>query len=337
MKRQINFYIFFLIFFLQLEAKRSPFRKIDPETPVITAFYQKNPELKYQYSDWNYYRSPLFTTFFEEHFFAHIIDNAYQEITISENDLNDMLETLVEEVKNKKSSFTHFTILKDKNFNHRKQCGLLVVKFKNYPFVVKLFMETPETIGNYTCKGLETRVFHIMGHGSSRHIAGLTRIPNLLILQKRITALPYHVILPKKWFWLPADPSWITIIGKNIDPDTIIATTIPGTYVVLAEELHPDSKKETVSPSVHNRVAMNFCNQMELIVDPHENNFVIQRDAITQEVYLSLVDTEHFPTLVGITTKYFNNHISWYCSLAKKAVCDMFFTSKQYHVKNKNR
>jgi hypothetical protein len=43
-----------------------------------------------------------------------------------------------------------------------------------------------------------------------------------------------------------------------------------------------------------------------------------------------IIDTEHFPTTVGIKEKvYFNNYFEWFSFLAGKCAKDWFFRSKK--------
>lgn len=333
-------YIYFLFLFLVLtvECYRSPFRKEDPLMPRLISRSQQHPEKQFVYRDWSYYRSPIFTTFSENYLFTHMVqensltDRVTTKLLLSHKAANAMLEEVIAEVYEEKNIYTHFSLLQDKNFNYKKKCGLLVLKFNDYPFVVKLFMEHPNTILNPFVKGFENRVFHFMGHGTNRHTAGATRISNLERLHEILQDKEYQVVLPRKWFWLPCDPKWIEIIGHNIVPNEIISVIIPGTYVIIADELKVNQQYRPVSTPESNEIIMKFCNDVHLIIDPHEDNFIIQKDD-KETVIISIVDTEHFPTLVGIpedTT--FVNHLEWYFSLAWKAFVDLFTTSKADHI-----
>jgi len=333
-------YIYFFLLFCAviIECRRSPFRKIDPRMPMLITSSQKNPDVQFTHSDWFYYRNPIFTAFCETDLFSNIVQeysmtNRFENnVTLPYDALNDMLETLIAEVNLEKNLYTHFTLLQNKNFNRKKKCGLIVLKFKDYPFVAKLFMEHPDTLLNPFCKGFENRMFHFMGHGANRHVAGLTRIPNLKRLQKMLQKKDYHVILPRKWFWLPQDPEWIEVTGYNVIPHKTISMTVPGTYVIIADELKINPEYQTIPQSKSNKIVMDFCNNVNVIIDPHSNNFIVQRD-LDDTVIIALVDTEHFPTLVGISEgETFSDHVRWYLSLAWKSVKDLFMTSKQDHL-----
>lgn len=321
----------------------SPFRKQDPLIPKLVTCSQQNPEKKFVYKNWFYYRSPFFTTFVEDDFFSNIMqENSLTdlntiELLLSCDDANAMLEEVIAEIYAEKDIYTNFSLLQDKNFNYKRKCGLLVLKFKDYPFVVKLFMEHPNTILNPSVKGFENRVFQFMGKGTSRHLAGFTRIPNAKRLQKLLKNKQYHVILPRKWFWLPQDPKWIEITGYNIAPNEVVSTIIPGIYVIIADELKVNEMHKKMSYSESSEIIMKFCNDVHLIIDPHEDNFIVQKDE-KDEVIISIVDTEHFPTLVGLPEDItFVNHLEWYLSLAWKGLVDLFVTSKADHIAGINK
>jgi len=306
--------------------------------PRLVSCSQQNPEKQFVYSDWNYYRSPIFTAFSENYLFTHLLqensltDRVTKKTLLSSEEASVMLEELITQVYAEKNTYKNFSLLQDKNFNYKKKCGLVVLKFNDYPFVVKLFIEHPDTILNPLVKGFENRVFHFMGHGTNRHLAGETRIWNLERLHEILQDKEYEVILPRKWFWLPSDPKWIEIVGYNIVPNETISVIIPGIYIIIADELKANEKYQKVPLSESNEIIMKFCNDVHLIIDPHQDNFIIQKNN-NGNVVISIMDTEHFPTLVGIPEdSTFVNHLQWYFSLAWKGLIDFFTTSKANHI-----
>jgi len=345
MYRSMNFYyiICFMItlffFNLSLESGRSRFRKVNARQPIVTMKSKKSPKKKYTRSDWYYHKEPLFTVFDETFFFNHLLPEtgitiqSFQEnaLNVTFQELSMMLEQLVQEVKEKRNEYTYFTLLTNKNFNRKKKCGLLIVKFKKYPLVAKLFIEYPETLINPQSKDFENVVFHLMGKGCNRHYAGFTRIINLENLKKRIEKSGWDITLPRKWFWIPQDPEWIEITGKNIEKDIVLTTTIPGIYVIIADELQENPQYAIDSYTERHHIVMQFCNEMNLTIDPHMNNFILEKRS--GKLSIGLVDTEHFPTLVGMQENItFQNHTQWYFSLSHKAIKDFFFTSKADHM-----
>lgn len=251
---------------------------------------------------------------------------------VNGKELGYLIDELVREIKAKQKKFTHFTVLQSKNFNYREQCGLLVLKFNDYPFVVKLFMETPETFVNPYIKGPEPVFFWYMGGGSGRHIAGLTRVKNLKLMQEQITLHPYwhdHLVTPRKWFWLPKNTPWITLKGTNIKPNKTISNSIPGTYAIIADAIDTtDSYK--LAPREQRKMVMQFCNDMGLSVDPHAKNFIFHKHPTKDEPIMALVDTEHFPTIVGLKDeKEFESHGQWYRFLVNKGFNDIYMRTKK--------
>ena len=251
--------------------------------------------------------------------------------TVERKTLIKLIEALLLEIKHKKRRFTHFTILKHSNFNRRKQCGLLVLKFKDYPFVLKLFIEQPKTFVNPHCKGSENVFFFYMAGGSNRHIMGFTRIKNRELVTNELEKHPrwdHRVHMPRKWFWLPEDTKWLEITGSNMK-NTNLKTLIPGTYAIIADAI--DLDREVHIPGKEKRsLIMHLCNDLHLFVDPHMDNFIITYDHSKQEFTIVIIDTEHFPSVVGIKEeKHFSNHTEWFLYLAGKCFSDIYLRSKK--------
>src|SRR5581483_3603270 len=108
---------------LSLESARSPFRKIDCRQPTITMKSKKNLKKKYKRSDWYYYKDPLFTVFDEDFFFKHLLPEAgiilpqdgKNSMHVSFTELSEMLEVLVQEVKDEKNTYQYFKLIQNKN------------------------------------------------------------------------------------------------------------------------------------------------------------------------------------------------------------------------------
>ncbi len=326
-----------ILFFFSIITGRSPFRRKDPYIPRVDSRWLGETKTYTRY-DSHYEKEPLFTTFHEEHVNQHLLP---MEKIPYRNDpaqsvngtiLSKLIEQLIIEVKQKKRQYTQFIVLQHRNFNRRKQCGLLVLQFKNHPFVLKLFMETPQTFINSYCKGLENKVFFFMGGGTNRHVSGLTRIRNLELVNQYIAESPQwkdRIITPRKWFWLPKNSRYIELIGTNINKKTTIATKYPGIYAIVADLI--DTNHEIAMPKhERNAMIMDFCNDLQLFVDPHTKNFIVGYNEEKEEYTLSLIDTEHFPSMVGIKEVIqLRSHTHWYLYLAEKATRDIFLRNKQ--------
>jgi len=327
-----------LFFFLLCNSLfgRSPFRQKDKNIPQVTAHWHGETKI-YRRQDSHYEENPLFTTFHEDHVNSNLLPTEplsfyYQPSQhIDGHILSNLIEELIVEIKKKRKQYKHFVILQHKNFNRRKKCGLLVLKFKDYPFVVKIFIETPQTFINPYCKGLDNLFFFFMSGGTNRHILGLTRIRNLEVINEYIAKNPRWrnvVKTPRKWFWLPKKIQWIEVKGKNIGNKKQLKTRFPGTYAVVADWINTDH--ELVIP-MHEKKAMiiDLCNNLHMFIDPHANNFIIGYDAQKNHYTISIVDTEHFPSIVGFKKeKEFRNYNEWYLYLAEKCFHDIYLRTK---------
>lgn len=341
MKSQQN-PIFNIIFLFLLGTKtitietRSPHRPIDPLIPCLSVQW-KGDNTVYTYKSFYYEEYPTFHIFDEQYFNKHKLPS--EAITYRFNEkkslpgqlLSNLIEQLLAEIQQKKKRYTHFTILQHKNFNRRKKCGLIVLKFNDYPFVLKLFIETPRTFINPYCKGFEPRFFFMMAGGVNRHISGITRIKNLELLNHKISSnknWQSRVETPRKWFWTPKNSKWLHIVGKNIGNKEKTTTTLPGTYAIIADAINTDQEM-VMSQKKRNKIIMQLCNDLDVIVDPHADNFIFKYDENKKDFTIVIVDTEHFPTIVGLKEKIkFRDHRSWYLYLAGKCFHDAYFRTK---------
>ncbi len=277
---------------------------------------------------------PLFKTFnkifFNENLFPSqaIPSRNNTKKTISGSKIQQLIENLIEEVSEKKTSFKDFTVLRKSNFNTKKCSGLIILKCKNFPFVVKLFMETPETFVKYASKGLVPRFFFYLSGGANRHLLGFTRVKNLHEMKKQINNNPYwskQVTFPRKWFHLPKKSKWLTLTGKNIGTKKSQSTSIPGTYCIIADYIETERKKSVFNKD-DRKTCMKLCNFLDMAIDPHIDNFLTEKK--TNKIVI--IDTEHFPTLVGFkkNTK-FSGYASWITHLSAKCAKAIFFRTKK--------
>jgi hypothetical protein len=336
MKNFIILIFTFLALFSDAEAARSPFRKKDKNEPKITIGW-KGFKKGISRRNWAYKKS-MFTMFNREYFYSHLLPKKYMpdahdpEKSIDCRELNRLIEKLLKEVKKHKKEYTDFEILKDKNFNRNEPCGLLIVKFKNHPFVLKLFMETPQTFIDPYCKGYENQFFFYMSGGMNRHMAGLTRVKNLELIKKQIDENPRwkdKIITPRKWYWIPKRPHWMEIRGYNIGNEKEISTLMPSVYAIVADTLDTNEDAPLLSFQRRSELVMELCMDLQLFVDPHGDNFIVKYNESTKDYYISIVDTEHFPSLVGLKEQpFFNNHLEYYVYLGAKYFQDAFLQTK---------
>ncbi len=318
---------------------RSALRKPDKDKPSIRASWSNNTEQQYISYSWHLKKYPIFEITAEASMQHQLPNDMIEDITtpdtnIQTKELKRQLESLVHEIQSGKETYTHFHVLHKRDFNMKKMCGLIVCKFKEYPFVVKLSLETPETFINPHCKGMVPMFFHFMSGGSNRHLTGLTRIPNLHRVHSYLEKKPdwvERVKTPRKWFWIPKTVPYITLIGENIGPEcATYSNKLPAIYAIIADEINTKQQCDDLSFREKCSMIMELCNTLNCIIDPHENNFVFERTP-QGKVIISIIDTEHFPTMVGLpdTLNTFNNHFQWYLSLACKCFNDMFVSTKK--------
>lgn len=324
----------FFLFFIQDTTARSVYRPRDPLLPEITVSWSDETKY-YTLRESHLEEYAFFKLFDRDYFFSHQLPKGpisfrhNNSLKVNSTILIALIDTLIQEINQKKSEFTHFKVLQEKNFNRDQISGLLIVKFNNYPFVVKLFIETPPSFVQPFDKGWEPRFFFIMGGGANRHMTGFTRIKNLELVTKRLKESTYwseKVDVPRKWFWMPPSSRWIKITGKNIGNQSPLTTQIPGTYCIIADAIEPDHVFSMLNTQ-QRTLALELANYLEMLVDAHINNFMIEKNSKK----IVIVDTEHFPTLVGLDEKppYFNSYTSWYLYLSRKCFNDMFLRTKK--------
>jgi hypothetical protein len=319
---------------------RSPHRPQDPHLPQITTYWPNSTQ-KYTIKDSHLEEYPIFNIHAEDLMpytlpAGRITYRNNPEYSVDSADINRYITELLEEIKNNQQTFNHFTVLHRCDFNFNKKCGLIILKFKDHPFILKLSMERPETFFDYNSKGIIPMFFFFLSGGTNRHITGLTRISNLHAARAIIDNNPYwanRVEFPRKWFWLPSNNQWFTIEGKNIGKhNEIITTQMPSVYAIVADAIEPETIK--IPKRLRNQTTMELCKDLRQCIDPHENNFIFSRNPKTNELTITVIDTEHFPTIVGLKKEEpLTSYSNWYYSLATKCLNDMFFRTKKERVK----
>jgi len=314
-------------------VSRSVHRLNYGEIPLLIARWEKNPVASYLLRSSFLKKEPLFKLFDKDFFYSHLLPDkiSYRSDKtkfVDKAKLSAQLEVLIKEINQKKETFSHFSIIRDSNFNKKREAGLIILKFKDYPFVVKLFMETPKSFVRPYAKGFEPRFFFIMG-SVNRHLMGFTRIKNVENIRNKIATSKQwskKIETPRKWHWVPKNAQNIKLIGKNIGNTKQIETTIPGTYAIIADAIELKDKCFSIFNRKARKMCMKLCNYLDVAIDPHIDNFLQEKH--TNKIVI--VDTEHFPTLVGFKGKLkFKGYFSWYIRLSKKCVGDLFFRHKR--------
>jgi hypothetical protein len=317
----------------QFLAGRSVHRTKDPLIPTIQVEWLHDPKESYTFSNRHLQEYPL--TLFNKQFFNQnllpagpITYRNNKKAQVKGTELSAYIEHLLEEINNGADNYRDFTVLHDKDFNGRKKCGLKIFLCKHHPFVLKLFIETPESFINPWGKGFVPIFFFYMAGGASRHLSGFTRIANLHAINEQIAADPVwssRVETPRKWFWLPEKSRWLKITGANIGRHKKLQVKIPAVYGVIADAIEPERTFST-SNKEDSSTALAICNMLEMRLDPHITNFMIEKD--THKIVI--IDTEHFPTIVGNQVKKeFHGYFSWYLDLMGACAKNMLFSTKE--------
>ncbi len=331
----IELKLFFIISCLAslYASGRSIHRILDHNLPSITVYANDLPDTKYHLTDSHIKKFPLFEAFNEQYLDQKklpcglISYRNYPQQKISGQNLAHKLEKLVTDILNGQTEFSDFVILKKCDFNFRTKCGLIVLKFKRWPFVAKLFMENPRSLTHPYSKGIFPMGMFVMG-GTNRHLNGFTRIKNMENIRDQIQQNPnwrHKLDLPRKWFWTPQPTNWLYVTGYNVGNTKIINTRFPAIYAVIADEI-----TAAVSPSIDSGPRnLKLCQELNFAIDPNYHNFIIEKETNKLVMY----DTEHFPTLIGAYDKEIKpaqKYIDWYMQLAKKFLKERLFSDKTY-------
>ncbi len=317
-----------------LNLARSPFRTPDPLTPMIKVKWaHQNKEYTLRHSHLEEY--PFFKLYDPEFLKKHAIPLkekiSYRhdpDRSVSGKKLVSLIKKVIQEIKQQKKEFTHFTVLQDKDFNSRESHGLIVLKFKQHPFVVKLFLETPKSFVQPFDKGFDPIFFFFMAGGVTRHLSGFTRIKNLQLVKQKIESDPYwssKITLPRKWFWAPPRNNTMEIVGTNLGEQGTQHINIPGVYCVIADEIKSE-RTFSLSNSEERTTALTLCNYLGQLIDAHISNFMLEKDTGK----IAIVDTEHFPTIVGLKGPInFTSYFHWYTTLMQQCVEQMYCRTKK--------
>ena len=318
---------------LSIQA-RSIHRSQNNRLPIVTINWQDKPEKRFQLKSRYLEPYPFFELFNHNYFYENLLPTGpisfrYEpEKSVDNKTLSMLIEDLIEEIKHHKHPYSHFTILRDRNFNYKHLSGLIIARCNDYPFVVKLFIENPETFIRPFRKGFVPACFFFMAGGINRHSLGFTRIQNLKDFKQIINKQErwaQKVAVPRKWFWLPREPQWLTITGKNFKQAKELTSSIPATYCIVADAINIERTMSFLNK--HDRKeSLRLCNDVKFCIDPHIDNFMIEKG--TGKIVL--VDTEHFPSMVGLKEVkcVYHSQVAWYIDLSLKCANDMFFRPK---------
>lgn len=317
---------------------RSIYRRASDKLPRITTRWL-GEERTYTLQHPNLEVGPLFTNYDPDYLAQHLFPEHYIDARDSAQppiygqEVIKILEAFVKELQSANAIRAHYkdvVILKKKDYNPRSHTGLIIVKFKKYPLVAKLFMETPASFASPFSKGFEPAIFFMMG-SINRHLSGFLRIRNSEVIRDFIAQSPYwsvRVDIPRKWFWQPKDQRWIEVISSNLGSQSH-RTVIPSVYAIIADAITPHHCFEIFNREDRLK-ALEFCHYVGIRVDPHINNFMVEEGTNK----LIIVDTEHFPSMVGLRESFtFDSYGDWYTKLSCKGFVDCFGRTKDVRKK----
>jgi len=315
----------------KINSARSIFRPKDPLMPKIITRWQGDSKT-HCFRDKYLEQEAIFKKFDYDYIKKHKlplgpIKYRNKAKTVRGSLLNKLTNNLLIELDQRKTEFTDFKVLKSSDFNRKNVCGNLVLKYKDYPFVLKLFIETPESFTKPFSKGWQPACFFLMSGGINRYLSGLTRIKNLEWIKKRVnqsTEYKDKIDFPRKWFWLPTNNRWFELKGKNITvPEQTIK--LPSIYAIVADAINKDDEKEVFKTDSHFGLKLSY--YLDSRLDPNFENFMLEKE--TGKIVI--VDTEHFPSMVGLKnpTK-FNSYTDWYLKLAFKCLTDRLTRHKKF-------
>jgi len=317
---------------------RSIHRLDDPGLAEIRTRWVDDDQ-EYSLKSYEFEGHTLFKLFDEEHINAHLLPQGpitfrNKEGSVLGETLDAEINDFVEELKKSKrlkKDYKNFKILKHNNFNTKKTIGALIVKFKKYPFVVKLFIESPHSFVRPFFRDLEQNCLFFMGGGISRYLVGFTRIKNLNYIKNRISHHKHwskRVDAPRKWFWLPKKNRWFELKGFNIQGVPEQKITLPSIYASIADAIDAE-RVFSRSNEDDRQIILSLTTWLDERLDPNIPNYMLEKK--TNKIVF--VDTEHFPTNLGMREKLgYTSYFTWWSNMVLKYLTDNFCRTKRQRI-----
>lgn len=346
----INVFLFILSLSIS-NFSRDPRRPIDHNVPMIvvssTDQHQEKTwaARKSSYlSDKSHYvlrnnflqLKPIMHGFNQEFFTANYLPNdiiTFRDKTgiVSSEILSNLASEVVEEIKVGQRHFTHFKILKDKDFNYDTLSGLIILKYKDYPFVIKISIEHPHSIVQPFSKSIEATGIFVVG-GNLRHLSNFTRISNLQKIKHMLSYNPFYLQcmdFPRKWYWAPKDIYQLKIEWHW--RDTTETVYLPSIYATISDFIYTEEQQPQ---NELNKLSMKVTTDVGFLIDPHAGNILIEQGT---RKYV-LLDTEDFRLMTGLNanmnaTKY----VGWYIELVNNALKSLYGRSKKERIEQATR
>ena len=281
-------------------------------------------------------KKPFENSNFKKHTLPNgLIKYRKNDTTVHTNILKEQNELVLQEILSGEKCFTNFTILKDADFNYTNMSGLMILKYKDFPFVLKLFIEHSHTFIDPLNKGFKASGLFVL-NGNMRHLSGFTRIHNLEVARKALAKDPeyrYYLDFPRKWYWIPQSQPHLTINWHDPNNNHHETIKIPGIYGIVCDFIEADKKIQQQEIHTLRQISIDVGNYLHNILDSHVENFVPEKNSNK----IVIIDTEHFPTMVGLEKEMSSNgYIQWYLELAGKYVKTAFLRTKQERIKDQS-
>jgi len=277
-------------------------------------------------------KKPFENSNFKKHMLPYgYIKYRKENASVHSNILKNQTELVLQEILQGEKNFTYFTLLKDDDFNYSNLSGLIVLKYKNFPFVLKLFIEHPHTFVDPFNKGFHASGLFIL-NGNMRHLSGFTRIHNLEAAKKALSKDPeyrYYLDFPRKWYWFPESQPYLTIDWHDPYHHHHETIKIPGIYGIICDFIETDTKIQQQELHTLRQISIDVGNYLHNIIDSHVDNFVPEKNSNK----IVIIDTEHFPTMVGLDKEMSSNgYVQWYIELGLKYVKTLLLRTKQKRI-----
>jgi len=235
---------------------------------------------------------------------------------VSGAELQTMVEGFVDEVIQKKEPYKNFTVLQKRDFNQEDGLGLLILKCKKHPFVIKFFRESREGLFGCSSRGFVANILSHMNGGVSNHMIGFSRIKNLEFIKNKIvqdSELKERLSTPRKWFLLPKQNRWLEI--SNDDGQSVKQILkIPDTYCIVSDFV--EGERASFFNSNHRDICMAISNEFKNRIDANPKNFLFE----SRTGKVAIIDTENFLVMTGTQKGTFPSYLSWVASLTTKAI-----------------
>lgn len=304
------------------------------QLPTIETFWENNQEKTYQLSHSRLEKWAIFDRYSATEVKKHQLPDqiTWEHGAITVNEITKLCQHLLHELnarKNTRVHFSHFTVLKDADFNYKEKYGTIILKFKDYPLVCKLFCETPQSFVRPFSKGIVPSFLFSMGGGINRFLAGFTRIPNLETIQDILAHEPAwknKIRLPRKWYWLPQENPYFVIKGYNFsqNPNEVFQICVPGTYAIISDYI-PCAKKFSLKSHEERTTAIQLQALFKNKIDPHICNFFFDETG-----KIAIIDTEHFASIMGLQEDdFFHNYGHLVIGLGNRFIKRTLFQNKE--------